>query len=692
MTSNSIDLKDSKGKLLQDTVLVAKAFKNLDDGFILKNANQPIVDVVAAVAPTKPTTTATAKKSATPAVAPKKSEVQGCDPRFKQVIEGLLERGDQLYEKQSYKNAAEHYENILQLYPTEFNSLYKLGSIYQQAKKYEKAEKYITLALKHRPQKDYTIDLLSAELKLSQKEYKEASKHLKSAMRIMGPKDPLYGTTNAKYGRALYDTRIPKRQQKGCEILNNIVHSDESNLQGLVGFAYVLRDRKQDNDALTVLMQLLSRVGSSDKKEYTKETIADIVKDRGVDMLLAQLKDTAASAHILSFLSSMVKDYGAVDESVAILQKAYKLDPMSANTALNLVHGLEVCNRYDEAIRVLLGFLKFNRPRGLTNYKLTCGSLLQQLGDIDPENPFESASHRRPMPETGRTPAPTDLLTSIPADEGPKPAAYTKDDHDFLALWYTLVKVLYVAGILEPLPKLVRILEPTRRERNLHLTTVRNEHAYFCCISQLMTHKQLPVPNDRPIYIAGDSHAMTTSWTSATIGGEARLFHPLLTTGLKMWHLRPSSKFFPKNNFYNVTCTAPKGSEIVFMFGEIDCREGILVSVEKCRYTSIEEGMEVTIDIYINALKDLIAKYQYKAYVHPVVPVLNETRFLVKQFNKILKQKVDATPELLYLDFFEKLLDTDGGFNTQYALDGTHMNPSYVKLLEAAINEHVTQK
>lgn len=34
--------------------------------------------------------------------------------------------------------------------------------------------------------------------------------------------------------------------------------------------------------------------------------------------------------------------------------------------------------------------------------------------------------------------------------------------------------------------------------------------------------------------------------------------------------------------------------------GEIDCREGLLVAVEKCKYESIEEGIDVGVDVYID--------------------------------------------------------------------------------------------
>lgn len=48
-----------------------------------------------------------------------------------------------------------------------------------------------------------------------------------------------------------------------------------------------------------------------------------------------------------------------------------------------------------------------------------------------------------------------------------------------------------------------------------------------------------------------------------------------------------------------VLANIPDGSAVVFMFGEIDCREGILVAVEKLRYDTVQEGMDTTAGIFI---------------------------------------------------------------------------------------------
>ena len=52
----------------------------------------------------------------------------------------------------------------------------------------------------------------------------------------------------------------------------------------------------------------------------------------------------------------------------------------------------------------------------------------------------------------------------------------------------------------------------------------------------------------------------------------------------------------------------PHGSNVVFVFCEIDCREGILVAVEKDRYRDVDAGITHVVEIYMMALEELIAK------------------------------------------------------------------------------------
>ena len=162
-------------------------------------------------------------------------------------------------------------------------------------------------------------------------------------------------------------------------------------------------------------------------------------------------------------------------------------------------------------------------------------------------------------------------------------------------------------------------------------------------------------------------------------------------TGLKHWHLRPGADFYPKRNFQTVVKEAiPDGADVVFLFGEIDCREGILVAVEKGRYPSLAAGMEATMAHFFAAVEELRVKRKLnRVFIHPIVPVLNETRQIVTQYNALFKERVLATGgRLTWLDgVFEGLLTPGGGaLRPEYEFDGTHLHPSYLTLVADAVD------
>lgn len=64
---------------------------------------------------------------------------------------------------------------------------------------------------------------------------------------------------------------------------------------------------------------------------------------------------------------------------------------------------------------------------------------------------------------------------------------------------------------------------------------------------------------------------------------------------------------------------------------------------------------------------------------------MEPSRDMVKQFNAKLRDRVNEHKALQFLDFFEDLLDEDGSFKLEYALDGTHMNSLYCTLLEKTL-------
>jgi len=329
--------------------------------------------------------------------------------------------------------------------------------------------------------------------------------------------------------------------------------------------------------------------------------------------------------------------------------------------------------------------------------------------------------------------------------------------------------MFYLTGNLSRLPSLYRLLEPTRRRSlvALHETDVRNEHAYYQCIAQVLAYRLscsnsgsgggsggdsslVPSPHfsdpfsaccdplswpafaaaaANPIYVCGDSHTLSSAWSIVVLNGAPRLLVPRLVTGVKHWHLRQDSDFYPRANFLSALKSIPEGAEVIFIIGEIDCREGILLAVERDRYASVVEGMKHTVNIFASVLANIISTKRIKAYVHPVLPMLKETRPLVIAYNQVYQNAIATNKQLLlasgqgssksggasrgaahWLDFFNDLIVSAGSSSSSSSsssdsedqdvllglmslkegliMDGTHITPGYVNnFLEAALNK-----
>jgi len=66
--------------------------------------------------------------------------------------------------------------------------------------------------------------------------------------------------------------------------------------------------------------------------------LSDIVKARGgIDVLFAELGDAANSGPALAFMATLIKDYGAVEQSVTLYYKALAMCPEMTTYVLNLV-------------------------------------------------------------------------------------------------------------------------------------------------------------------------------------------------------------------------------------------------------------------------------------------------------------------------------------------------------------------
>jgi len=375
--------------------------------------------------------------------------------------------------------------------------------------------------------------------------------------------------------------------------------------------------------------------------------------------------DSKGKAEVYAFLGYVAKCHSVVKASLRFYHLALQMQSANASYALNLVHMYEIAADYDGAMQIAQDFFRANPQLGLGVAKsssssssshsvLRCRDMLALL-ECDPTQTYSRAAvpafswvaleasygyvqfHAQAAEPGGEC-----------GEDGPSPTPgavkvrYTDPELDLLALFATVVKVLFLQGKLHLLPGLYRVLEPCRMqsEKGLHETSIRNEMAYLQEIAQLLCYRSAhasyglaelgstavsraglynvfpllainrgaakspvaraavsptaagssssssssssrcvpssssaselpPLLRDaalRPIYVLGDSHSMSPAWSVVRVRGEPRLLVPRLATGVKHWHLRSDSTFYPRAHFLNMVASIPAGSEVSIFF------------------------------------------------------------------------------------------------------------------------------
>jgi hypothetical protein len=429
----------------------------------------------------------------------------------------------------------------------------------------------------------------------------------------------------------LYDTRKIQNEELAISMVTHLLPDDElqgpnPNFDALLLYARIAHDRKKPLEAMNMVLQVLV-ARSTDKK--VKQQLVDFVKAPGgvdrVDELIAPGPKKESYAAVFAFLGTILKDHGAIKESIVFFSKACEANPFSSSYVLNYAHVLEIAVKYEEAYNALFQFCQSNGSTisadGLINGK----DITSALDKNGWNTPSDTSNLWKVEWNGGEGSGYATVLLNgnilNSAKSTTKTGTMREDQLDFLACCFTLVKILFLNGRNEAVARLISLIEPVRKiHKSLHHTTIRNEHAYYSCIAQLMSTEQslcfnfiaLKEKKKDVIYICGDSHTLATAWRQIQVHKEKKMLVPALVTGLKHWHLREESSFYPKLNFWKVVSKIPRGSKVIFLFGEIDCREGILLAVEKCKYETIEEGMRHTIGIFMKVLQEVVKIFGFE--------------------------------------------------------------------------------
>lgn len=489
--------------------------------------------------------------------------------------------------------------------------------------------------------------------------------------------------------------------RKSFAIYADILKKNHNHAPSLVGYAEEMARRDSTIESLDVILTLLIQYSV-----IQDDSVAELKKR--ASLLFSRLATKPevfphimrlfkpANAHIasgaLSFLAHTLMVNGKMPECIQYTEAALEKNPDNINLTIGLMEAHEILNQPMDALQIAKKYLETH--------------LADSVGGVPVSHILKSWSKQSTVPAEDYQAPPLEVKNTAAETETPQqtpPSPYSEAEMHVLNLYYKIVKLLFITGDLKTTKALVETIDPAKqRGGDLHLTLVRNSNSYFELIKMLLLQTSPPfidpsMQENVPIlYVMGDSHALSPAWREFSSNSLGRHWiKPLQITGCKIWHLRKESQFYTKVQFDEMVKDIPLGGNVIFIFGEIDCREGILQSIIKKRYSGIEEAMTRIIDIYLDVLKTVAKQKKLKRlFVHPVPPVLNETRFLVLLFNKMLEKKLaqlkkrDAATPIQWLAIEQNLLDEGEQKNLkeQYQLEGTHLNPSYLSLIAQAID------
>ncbi|GMH85357.1 hypothetical protein TL16_g10204 [Triparma laevis f. inornata] len=552
-------------------------------------------------------------------------------------------------EQKQYKKARLLLERALKVDPNNVACHRLLSRLSYDIRYYSKTLSNLKNCLEVQDVKDneYIDDLvLAAKCCIALDEFNKALDYLESATGII--KEGVYTGHKYRLNHAIIcmaecHKNLGKLNESAA-ITEMVIKKDETFVPALINYADVAMMMGKAKDAISILLTCI--VKDQNNNEVKALLSKGVSAEGGIEHVKTNLPLDASTAPAYAFLATIVRDEGHLSAATKLIELAFVGSNMSNKSyALNYLHALELEGKFGEGFSMIKRFLKglagtmrgsaFGLADGVTDFY----KVLERLEDENGTDKFgnnnklhtrvkvieETPTHRGHVIIDGET-----WWTEIASKASTKHVEYNQEDYDLLAILFTVIKILYHKGNLKLLPDLVKVVEKLRvqSKTEIYRTNIRNENAYYMCATQLLA-----------------------------------------------------------KSFHRTVQSIPSGSEVIFIFGEIDCREGLILATEKDRYATHEEGMKTCIDIWMKEAGKVIEEKEFNAWIHPVIPVLEETREIVINYNRIFKGKVEEEGgRMKWIDVFEKLLRLrgDGGLalKDEYKLDGTHMNPSYLKLVE----------
>lgn len=195
-------------------------------------------------------------------------------------------------------------------------------------------------------------------------------------------------------------------------------------------------------------------------------------------------------------------------------------------------------------------------------------------------------------------------------------------------------------------------------------------------------------PAAQTLCVVGESHTLSAHGMQVSVNGKPMLCAAELIYGAKQWHLGRGEPNKYKRKFEAVMARLPRGSNVMLVFGEIDCRhdEGIIKAWQKTPDRPLNEIVQATIDPYVHYVRALAARFGHRPILCGVpatnigpdaLAAVDAERFveMLRLFNATLKQHALAA-NMGFLDVFALTDRGDGIAAGDWHIETHHLLPS----------------
>mmetsp|Transcript_8847 Transcript_8847/g.21779 ORF Transcript_8847/g.21779 Transcript_8847/m.21779 type:complete len:460 (-) Transcript_8847:324-1703(-) len=340
------------------------------------------------------------------------------------------------------------------------------------------------------------------------KEYDAAAKYFSKAKSLVtGSSQEDVGNSQdlrVWIARSLYAQDA--KSVEALKIYEEVLTENPQHGMATIQYAKIAVERGKASQAIAHILQTLIICSRTPKVnpellDCAKSLFAEVIAMPGmVDNLMQNIAGAAQSPPALGYLATVAKDNSVLDPCIDLLERALKLSSMQEGSLLNLtlgyMHVLELTFECQGA------FVRFKevlaKEPDLKVGSVSNRDVLKILGgitNVTNRDLLKGTSSECPKWEAidtlcdeGKCQVIIPSIEKGVKEEKKSCTTYNDLELDLLGMWFAVIKILYIAGCVQPLPKLFKLIDSLRDGQELHLTSIRNEHAYYCTVSQVLEH------------------------------------------------------------------------------------------------------------------------------------------------------------------------------------------------------------